>query len=949
MFGSRIINNDVEYVDNMTEYNEDEDKEGNLTPSPMSCESAETVGEAGVAKILRQYERDSLYKPASYYVFSRLLPLLTDMGWMRVEDVSLQLFYLAPWAVSHLAEMNMSVNVNKNTDMKANATTDTDTEAETEAGPGADCKSGMVAEIDMEVREQEKEKEKAKEKERENEKARARVEAIAAMESKGGLLTGRYDIKSIVELVENRDYFKDNKKLVAYLSKHGCRRIEGEPSPASVEMKRKRRSVDQGAPYGLVSAPVRGPVRVPVPVPVSIPVGTVVVAMARAKANAKAAAAAAAVSSRIPARYAAQYAASSSSSSSSSCGVATAAGYGEPATKKQKKKVPVVPIRSQGDRHGAYHGGGGANGVGVNGVSGRRGGVTRGRPDLIDDDFRPDYQALRAMILNRNVAVDFERSGQVFRVLCEINRSWHWMYSDLGTVYCRTREIQSMKDLREHKEGVHYFLTDTALLLFVSSQFAAHGDNIDLFQSNSEYVPAKPQKTKRKLNEKVLEVFEMRKRSPYKGLKGNFEEPSDNLLSLECHSLSSPLSMTSPQSHSPSMSSSQSSSDSQASDDNEENQSVSSTPDKKELYRRKSTGSIEQSGQSDSPHGRVDMGSLRNTERDGTLTHTQQSSRISRASFDQSVRALHTAQIPDSHIPIRPQPPRVTSTRTLRETISLARSLLDVKNTPVPEERGAETATVKGLIISSLLALQSGHSAASCKAVNNVYACGLPGYGKTLTVNQVLRDLTEQRRKETEDMRDSEGRMDADNIVLPSFEIVTLQGTTVSTDSIYQSIAAQMCILGLGEGTGVGSARESLAREKVLARFLNTRQCVGRESNRDVEPITILMIDEIDKAPRKQVRELLEIASAATSTSSCVALGSAFACGLIVVGVANDLHFSSSSGLSHKAQERLSVVCFRPYELSQLQSILTKRSLGIFDERALFLIASRGLRSERGE
>ena len=128
-----------------------------VDPSPMSSQSEESSAESTIMRMLRQHERDSKVKPAGYYLFSRLYPLLTEMGWRKMEDMQGQSVYVTHWAMSYL-------------------------------------------------------------------------------ESSGRLLSrGRCDVDGTGELVLNRDYFVNTKRLVSYISKHGCHRSDESPSPATVE------------------------------------------------------------------------------------------------------------------------------------------------------------------------------------------------------------------------------------------------------------------------------------------------------------------------------------------------------------------------------------------------------------------------------------------------------------------------------------------------------------------------------------------------------------------------------------------------------------------------------------------------------------------------------------------------------------------------------------------
>ena len=190
---------------------------------------------------------------------------------------------------------------------------------------------------------------------------------------------------------------------------------------------------------------------------------------------------------------------------------------------------------------------------------------------------------------------------------------------------------------------------------------------------------------------------------------------------------------------------------------------------------------------------------------------------------------------------------------------------------------------------------------------------------------------------------------------LPQYCVVDISGTMVHTDTIYQVIAERLSI----NLSNCAGPIERTARDKVLSRFRNEQQCsnTSKGSGKEVIPITILMIDEIDKAPLKAICELLEIISHATAESPTTAPASVsmtssphpYACSLILIGIANDLTFTCKLGVSFKASEHIQVIPFKPYEIPELQSILNHRSMGLLDSRATYLIAAKGSRSEGGK
>ena len=543
------------------------------------------------------------------------------------------------------------------------------------------------------------------------------------------------------------------------------------------------------------------------------------------------------------------------------------------------------------------------------------------RVDLIIDDFRPDRQALLSA-MRGDPRINIRNGGTIWKILSASNYHFHWMYAGLGQVWCRTIDIRSQRDLGQFIENIDYFKSEESFNIFVHNQLTAHGDNVPGLIKLGAELPVDVLAVKvlsrgrqnRDLIVNATELFEIRTKDPYKSLKCNFEEPSENLYSLECA-----IDSQSPVVHPPTESSSSLSSSSSSSS------SVSSS----------SVLSLSSS---------------------------------SAAAAAVAVAATATASEYSS----------ILSPLTLRETIKLARAQLDVKNNPYPTERNRETKEIRKIITNSLQTLYQGKQSGNSFDLKNAYVCGLPGYGKTLTVEKLLNKMITEQNERNAHRNNQEidlsvkKRKISETIImetLPQFRIVDISGTIVHSDTFYQLIASRLDISLHGCGSGV--MIEKAAREKVLRRFRNEQQCLnnfkGDRGGRKIFPITILMIDEIDKAPQKAIKELFEIVAHATSDSSTSTSDSSsssssslsstsnmhssqyYPCSLILIGVANDLTYTCKLGISYNASERINVIPFKPYDIPELQSILNKRSKGLFDSRATYLIAARGSRSEGGE
>ena len=271
---------------------------------------------------------------------------------------------------------------------------------------------------------------------------------------------------------------------------------------------------------------------------------------------------------------------------------------------------------------------------------------------------------------------------------------------------------------------------------------------------------------------------------------------------------------------------------------------------------------------------------------------------------------------------------------TLYEKMKLARVALDIKSVETPIERNEEMDLIYGHIRQSLFSVEEGWKYGNTPFIHNLFVYGLPGIGKTLAVEKVLEVVKYQQGKK----------------ILPRCCVVDISGMEIHSDTFYLVIAARL---------GMKISNQSSAREKVLARFRN------EGNDQEVIPTTILLIDEISNAPKKIIRELLEIigkiksvptalpSSSSSSTSvlkaSSISHSNIFACSLILIGISNRADFSVNIGISHNATNHLIVIPFRPYESNDLKSIVTRRSLGIFDSQSNAYIAGKVYRSEAGK
>jgi Cdc6-like AAA superfamily ATPase len=118
--------------------------------------------------------------------------------------------------------------------------------------------------------------------------------------------------------------------------------------------------------------------------------------------------------------------------------------------------------------------------------------------------------------------------------------------------------------------------------------------------------------------------------------------------------------------------------------------------------------------------------------------------------------------------------------------------------------------------------------------------------------------------------------------------------------------------------------------------------------------MTILVIDEIDRAPKKAIKELLELGAIANvddedqiylakseevsykkRNGGCPTQSSS----LILIGMANSILFPDEIGVSYKAHPK--TILFDSYKLVQMKDILRSRSCDLFDSRALEFLAGK--------
>jgi Cdc6-like AAA superfamily ATPase len=166
------------------------------------------------------------------------------------------------------------------------------------------------------------------------------------------------------------------------------------------------------------------------------------------------------------------------------------------------------------------------------------------------------------------------------------------------------------------------------------------------------------------------------------------------------------------------------------------------------------------------------------------------------------------------------------------------------------------------------------------------------------------------------------------------------------------------------------------ARVAVLDRFQTSVHAKLRGKNKQPLPMTILVIDEIDLAPRQTVREIMNLAEMGreeiTSSGTIIHNGSnsyidggsvcidgvmmplwhcsssssssssqprpTLPSSVIVIGMANSISFPEDCGVSFFATPEM--ILFETYSKEQLIDIVLSRTLGMFDDQAMMLVAA---------
>lgn len=259
--------------------------------------------------------------------------------------------------------------------------------------------------------------------------------------------------------------------------------------------------------------------------------------------------------------------------------------------------------------------------------------------------------------------------------------------------------------------------------------------------------------------------------------------------------------------------------------------------------------------------------------------------------------------------------------KTIEQCIKLAKDSLTTDNLIDLHvvERDREFAQLKECIANALVNTEG----------RGIYICGSPGGGKTLLVNQVIRDF----KKSLGDLDEEEDEYDSDinnkqMYLLGSphtspFQIIRMTGTSIrNSNQFYSKLCDEL------EGDDTTNTKAVEMKTKVFQRFINT-PFQGKQSPKTPSSMIVLVIDEIDRLPLDIVTELYNAAAQQHST-------------LILVGIANDINFPEERlmGLSHDARPD-PIIVFETYSADQLKDILRRRLYSLADDAALTFLAGK--------
>jgi Cdc6-like AAA superfamily ATPase len=182
---------------------------------------------------------------------------------------------------------------------------------------------------------------------------------------------------------------------------------------------------------------------------------------------------------------------------------------------------------------------------------------------------------------------------------------------------------------------------------------------------------------------------------------------------------------------------------------------------------------------------------------------------------------------------------------------------------------------------------------------------------------------------------DDEAGFDWEMCWVPEFRLVTIQGTEITQPFRYICEALDLSVKAATPAEFRSSAKAyftsgcksaNRGRSSSISDSSGGSSGTKKQTSSDNSPMTILLIDEIDRAPKAAVRDLFEFACKDNSR-------------LVVLGIANSSNFPTKLNLPDFAVPDVHV--FEAYDAATLTEIFKWRTGGLFKPEALQFFAKK--------
>jgi hypothetical protein len=235
---------------------------------------------------------------------------------------------------------------------------------------------------------------------------------------------------------------------------------------------------------------------------------------------------------------------------------------------------------------------------------------------------------------------------------------------------------------------------------------------------------------------------------------------------------------------------------------------------------------------------------------------------------------------------------------TLEKAVEIASKALSISYIPSETPaRNQEIAAIKKVILD---ALDSGKS-------TSMYVAGLPGLGKTAAVSKVLQEIVLMKRGAGEE---------------ESFRLSQVLGASVDRTQLFIEIATKYGLL-LPESSKASDS-ERLVLETIRSKSGNLSFSKNKKQKMK-KVMNILVIDEIDMAPKEAMKILFDVSNSPDSS-------------LILIGIGNNTALETKLSLS---SEPSFVTVFKTYTDHDISSIIKNRTFKLFEDTAIDMISKK--------